>query len=155
MGRVGHVEIDEIRLAFPRHEAQDLLDQIPVRIEQSEAFAVSGVLVGEVRYQRGLACAGLADDVDMRPAVGGLDAEPLPVIAEIGLSKNGDSVIRVECLHRIRLAIGRQSERREKLPAWRKFARPRKTATVSAGSRRPRKFFSGQGYFRIDSGLTM
>jgi hypothetical protein len=87
-----------------------------MRIKQRKAFAVSSVLAREIRKRGGFPDSHFPNDVDMRPAVGRLDAELLPVIAEILLGKDSDAIVGLGCLHKISLATDWQSERRAKSP---------------------------------------
>src|SRR3990172_8760632 len=78
--------------------AQNLLHQVAVRVKQRETFTVQEVLMCQVCDQRGLAGAGLPDDIHVRQAVGAFDTEAMSPVAEVGLSKGGNAIVRAKIL---------------------------------------------------------
>jgi hypothetical protein len=73
--------------------------QVAVRVEQSKAVAVHEVLVGQISNQSGLTSPGFSDDVHVSTPVGALDPESLPLIAEVGLGKDGDWIVILLAWH--------------------------------------------------------
>lgn len=84
--------------------------QIAVRVDEAKAQAVVRVLSRHVAEQGRLAGAGLADDVQVRQAVGQRDAERAVAVAVVCEADRGDGV--VVRFHRPSMArIGRQARR--------------------------------------------
>ena len=75
---------------FGRDGFMDALDQIAMRINQSEATACAQVLERHCFNERGLADPGLAYDVDMRKTVGLFDAKRHVSVSEICAGEIGD-----------------------------------------------------------------
>src|SRR5439155_13662378 len=96
---VRDVEVNQIGPPFFGNKIQNVFRQVAVGIEERKAFAMHEVLAGEVSDQRGLAGAGLADDVQVGAAVGALDAEATMIVAEVGDGERGDPVVRSWLFH--------------------------------------------------------
>ncbi len=88
----------DIADALLGHVFEQEVGGLAVRVDESHAFAVLDVLDGHVLEHGGLAHAGLADDVDVRGAVFGFDAEFDPFVAGIGLGEICDAIV----VHRIK-----------------------------------------------------
>ena len=82
----------------------------------------------EVSNQGGFTDATSADDVQIRPAVGALDAKPGPLVAEVGFGKHGDMILRFFVWHDCKeyetsVPTGTEARRRATWPEWKGAAR--------------------------------
>lgn len=87
---VGRIEIDGIVYPGRRNIIKDFLDQIAMRVKYGQAVFVSDILHNTVEQQGRFAHAGFPNYISVSAAVLGLNAEPPPDIAVIGLSQNSD-----------------------------------------------------------------
>ena len=66
---VRRIEVNDFVGAVLRYVIQQVLNQISVRVNKSDAVIVAQILYDHILQERGLARAGLADDIDMMAAV--------------------------------------------------------------------------------------
>ena len=85
--RIGRVQIDYV--AFPPlgNLASYPLNQVPVRIDQSNSGTAANILQHHCLKQCSLSRSGFPDDVYVRKPVLVFDAKAMPVIPKIGLRK--------------------------------------------------------------------
>ena len=62
-------------------------------VEQRQPLAARDVLAGKICDQSRFAGAGLPDNVHVGAAIRALDAEMPPIISEVGLTDDSDSVV--------------------------------------------------------------
>ena len=84
---VRRIEIDDFVCPILRYEIQQVLNQISVRVNQSYAVIVAQILYDHILQERGLAHAGLADDIDMMAAVFRSYAERSALFPKGGFTK--------------------------------------------------------------------
>ncbi len=72
---VGRIDQDHIADALTGDAAQDLIDEVAMRVEHGQPLAVFDVLADEVIQKRTLACAMHANDVHVAHALVGGEAD--------------------------------------------------------------------------------
>jgi len=89
-GWVGGVEVEEVGSLGGRKSCGDTIHGVTVRVKEGKSTSRSGVLKHEVFEERGFACTGLTDDVDMMAAGVFRDPERTPAIAPVGSAEDGE-----------------------------------------------------------------
>ena len=72
---IGRVEINNVLDALLRNFVEHSLDQLPVRVDNREAFAIGDVLDDHVVHERAFTSAGLPHHIHMLSPVNALDAK--------------------------------------------------------------------------------